>query len=541
LNKNILQALHEATRTPTRGVYKDDMKQMVLSNTNDLIDFYIKILPDSEYEIVSFIEEQSHGFTRKYGEKKLPRIRKLKKLISTNPDYQMFRVFVGYDPDYLEERDWKKAGELRNKKIQEYITDISTGNFKEWQKRILSVIKNYSSSQLGEYQYFSNIFLRGLGEQKPSIAFELIKQNEKELAPFLLPLIAGIWESNSSDIAKALISQWINSNKHLAICASVFDYVKEIDKGLMENCFKKARTSKDVNALNSLVDSIVTNFTKHKELKSLFIQIIKELTSNNNTYWVNHIWYRPESILNSLAGKDYEVILENLILAPRFDYHVETVLLPVAEKYPRQVINFFNRRVSEQTKRRNDYGYDAIPFDLHKINKSLQKHAEVVLSEIIKWYSQKDVRFQWEASHLIQAIFPSFQKELETELNRLIISGKEKNAKIVLSILRAYKGEPFIHNVCKNFIKQSPYVEKFKDSLLIALSQTGVVSGEYGFVNAYKQKLEEVQSWKKDRSKPIKAFINEYEDYLNKQILLERKRADEDIEMRKREYGSPEE
>ncbi|HDH05247.1 MAG TPA: hypothetical protein ENH01_05975 [Nitrospirae bacterium] len=541
LQKNILQVLNESTRTPARGEYKDDMKQMILTNTNELIDFYINILPGLEYEVISAIEEQSHWFTRKFGDKDIPQVRKLKKLIATNSDYQVFRVFVGYDRDYLEERDWKKAEKLRREKIQEYITDISSKNFKEWQKRILSVIKNYSSGQLGGYQYFSNIFLRGLGKKKPSIAFKLIQQNEKELEPFLLPLIAGIWKSRSSEIAKALVTKWIDSDKHLTICAALFDYVEEIDKRLLDSCFRKSKKNGDVNALNNIVDSIITNYPKHKNLKSLFMQSIKELTRNNNTYWVNNIWYRPESILNSLTEKDYDVILENLILITRVDYHVETVLVPVAARYPKKVINFFSKRVAEQTKRMNDFSYDAIPFDLHKINEPLQKHVKVVINEIIKWYSQKTGRFEWEASHLIQAIFPTFNKEVEKELIRLIKSKKEKNAKIVLSILRAYKGEPFLHNVCKNFVRHSPYMEKFKGSLFNALSQTGVVSGEYGFMNAYKQKLEEVQLWKKDRSKAIKAFIKEYEVYLNKQIAFEQKRADEDIELRKREYGVPEE
>jgi len=541
IKKNILHALNGASESPIRGEYKDDMKQMILSNTKDLINFYITLVPDSEYEIISAIEKQSHWFIQKYGDKKLPQIRKLKKLIASNPQYQMFRVFVGYDPDYLDERDWKKAGEIRNKKIQEYIADISDGNIKEWQKRILSVIRNYSSSQFGEYQYFSNGFLRGLGRQKPAIAFELIKQNEKELEPFLLPLIAGIWESNSSDIARDIIAKWISSNKHLSICAALFEFVEDIDKKLMENCFRKSKSRRDVDALNSLAGSIIKHYPNHKELKSLFMRCIKELTHNNNTYWVNNVWYRPESILNSLNAYDYDDILENLISVPRVDYHVETVLLPVAEKYPEKVINFFSTRVLEKTRRMNDYGYNAIPFDLHKIHKSLQTHSKVVVREIIKWYSKKDARFQWEAGHLIQAIFPTFNKELETELNRLIRSGKEKNARIVISILRAYKGEPFIHNACKNFITHSPYAEKFIHSLFIALSQTGVVSGEYGFRDAYKLKLEEVQPWKKDRSKAIKAFISEYEKYLNQQILSEEKRAEGDIELRKREYGSPEE
>jgi hypothetical protein len=538
LKMNILPVLNEATRTPTRGEYKDDMKQIILSNTNELIDFYTNILPGSEYEVISVIEEQSHWITRKFGDKDLPQV---KKLIATNSDYQMFRVFVGYDRDYLEEIDFKKAEEIRRKKIQGYITDISDSNFKDWQKRILSVIKNYSSSQIGEYQYYGNVFLFGLGKQKPSFASELIRQNENELEPFLLPLIAGMWKSTSFKIAKALVTKWIDSNKHLSICARLFEYVEEIDKQLLKNCFNKSKKSRDVNTLNSIINSIIANYPNYKDLESLFIQSIKELTRNNNTWWVNNIWYRPESIINSLDEKGYDVIIENLILIPRVDYHVEAVLMPVATKYPQKIINFFRKRVVGKTKKENNFSYDAIPFDLHKINESLQKHTKVVVNEIIKWYSQKTGRFEWEASHLIQAIFPSFNKDLETELIKLIKSKKEKKAKIVLSILRAYKGESFIHNVCKNFIMHSPYVEKFKDSLFIALSQTGVVSGEYGFANAYKQRLEEVQPWKKDRNKAIKAFINEYEDYLNKQIVFERKRADEDIELRKREYGSPDE
>jgi ppGpp synthetase/RelA/SpoT-type nucleotidyltranferase len=541
VKKNIMQTLYEATRTPIRGEYRDDMKQMLLSNTNDLIDFYITILPDAEYEVISVIEGQSHRFARKFGDKDLPQVRKPKKLIAANSDYQMFRVLVGYDRDYLEERDSKKTEKLRRKKIREYITDISDKNFKEWQKRILSVIENYSSSQSGAYQYFSNVFLFGLGKQKPSIALELTQQNEKELEPFLLPLIAGIWESGSSQTAKALVTKWIDSNKHLSVCAALFDRVKEIDKGLMENCLKKSKISRDINALNNLVDSIITNYPKHKGLKSLFVQSIKELTRNNDTCWVNHIWYRPESILDSLTEKEYDVILKNLILIPRVDYHVETVLFPVTEKYPKKVIGFFYNRVKKKADNPDDFSYDAIPFDLHKINEPLQKHAKVVLNKIIKWYSEKTGRFEWEASHLIQAIFPSLNTELEKELIRLIKSKNEKNAKIVLSILKAYKGEPFLHNVCKNFVRHSPYVKKFKDSLFIMLSQTGVVSGEYGFVNAYKQKLEEVQPWKKDRSRAIKAFLKEYEDYLNKQIAFAQKRAGEDIELRKREYGEPEE
>ncbi len=66
----------------------------------------------------------------------------------------------------------------------------------------------------------------------------------------------------------------------------------------------------------------------------------------------------------------------------------------------------------------------------------------------------------------------------------------------------------------------------------------GVVSGEYGFVEGYKKKKEEIQGWKKGKNKAIQLFVKEYEDHLEKRILYEKKQADEVIELRKRQFNS---
>ena len=64
----------------------------------------------------------------------------------------------------------------------------------------------------------------------------------------------------------------------------------------------------------------------------------------------------------------------------------------------------------------------------------------------------------------------------------------------------------------------------------------GVVWGEYGFVKGYERKKQEIQEWKNDKNKVIKKFAQEYESYLSKRIDYEKKGADEDIEIRKREF-----
>ncbi len=98
------------------------------------------------------------------------------------------------------------------------------------------------------------------------------------------------------------------------------------------------------------------------------------------------------------------------------------------------------------------------------------------------------------------------------------------------------QGEEFLHNVCKELIKEYPKNEDYRKKIFIVLSQMGVVSGEYGFVKGFEKKKEEIQSWKKDKNKTIQLFVKEYEDYLEKRILYEKKQADEDIELRKRRF-----
>ncbi|MDO8886074.1 RelA/SpoT domain-containing protein [Candidatus Oleimmundimicrobium sp.] len=292
--RKIIQVLQEATQLPQKGDYGKDMENMILGNTNTLINYYISVVPGADNEIIKDIEKQICWFVRRFSREKLPRIKELQFLIASNTEYEMFRTFVGYD--FIEDLDWEKAEEERKKKIQGFIDGISEESYNNWERKILSVIKNYSLLEdRGEFQYF-NIFLNELAQQKPKIAYKLLTEKEIELEPFLIHLVAGIWKSRSKKCAKDLISKWIDEGEHLPICACIFDYVEEIDKALLDKIFKEAKKVKDRdiqnNTFNNIIQSIVRNYPKHKNTKNLFIDTIKELTKNENWWWVNNVWYR---------------------------------------------------------------------------------------------------------------------------------------------------------------------------------------------------------------------------------------------------------
>jgi hypothetical protein len=536
--QKIIQTLQEATRLPDRGGYDKDMENMVLNNTNALIDYYISIIPNADNEIVKDIEGQIHWLIEWFGKERLPRIKELQSIIVSNKEYEIFRTLVGYDYYFPEDFDWEKVEKERRNKIQEFINNISEENYNDWERKILSVTKNYSLLEdRGEFQHF-NIFLNELAKQKPKIAYKLLTKNESKLKPFLIHLISGIWESKLKRLAKELISKWVNEGKHLSECALVFDYVGAMDKSLISEIFKKAKEIEDKDVqndiYNNIIRAVVKNYPKHKNTKSLFINSIRGLTKNKNWYWIRNSWRHKDLILKSLTKRDVDTIFENLLFLPDIKFPAEEVLTPIAEKYPQKIISFFNKRLLIQKKREDHY--DAIPYRLHQIKKPLSDNSEIIIPEILKWFKKKDYLLNWEGSRLIQAIFPIFNKSLEEELIKLIKSKNEKDIRVVFNILRAYKGEEFLHNVCKELIREYPKNKDYRKKIFSVLSQIGAVWGEYGSVEGFKKKKEEIQSWKKDKNKAIQLFVKKYEDYLEKRILHEKKQADEDIELRKRRF-----
>lgn len=533
--QQILQTLGQVTHTPYTGDYTPELEKIILENTNTLISYYSSFVKKADNEIIKIIEEQLHWFVKRF-QKGLKNIKKLRSLIGKNAEYDMYKVFVGWDYRFSDDLDYHEAEKERKQKINEYIKQITDGSFLQWQKKLLSVIKNYEQLEdRGQFQYF-NIFLNELGKQKPEIAQKLILENEKELEPFLIHLIAGVWQSNQKESVKKILEKWIKKNKHLPVCAYIFEYVKEIDEPLLNKIYKKAKEQSDVNALTNVIRLIVSNFEQSKIGKDLFVDSIKELTKHKNYWWVNHVWFRGNSILGALNKNDWKTVLESLLIAQSVDYHLEVILSVVAQNSPRELVDFFYERMKIQAKKKREERYDAIPFDLHKLNDPLSQNAKAVVEEILKWFKKEDWLSYWEGGHFLQAIFPAFHQELEEQMIKLLRSKIKNKAKIVLYILRSYKGETFLHNVCKEFIKQYPKSKKYKQELFIVLSQMGVVSGEYGFVEGYERKKQEIQEWKKDKNRIIKNFAQEYEKYLSNRIDYEKKRADEDIEIRKREF-----
>ena len=122
-----------------------------------------------------------------------------------------------------------------------------------------------------------------------------------------------------------------------------------------------------------------------------------------------------------------------------------------------------------------------------------------------------------------------------------MINTDQKSAlEVAFSVLSKHHGQDFLWGVVRGIVEkywQDKKYKKIEGSLFGYLSQTGVVSGEYGFVEALQSKKQQLQQFKNDPSQAAQAFIKAYDNYLDQRMDYEKKRADEDIEFRKREIS----
>src|SRR3989339_647198 len=118
LNKfAILEALQIATHTPMSAHYGEDMETMVRDNLDEILKFYISIAPSTDLDVVYKIEKQLHRFKRRF-EKDAPiNLAELDAVIQKNEPYQLYRILVGYDGDYLPDVDFEESRKIRDEKI----------------------------------------------------------------------------------------------------------------------------------------------------------------------------------------------------------------------------------------------------------------------------------------------------------------------------------------------------------------------------------------------------------------------------------------
>lgn len=563
IKRQMISAFNAAAYTPNMCSYSDDLLAIILKDCVTIVNFYIDLIENEQYEIlesiesdVCFLYRRAVGIFEGNNIKNcqcLDHCRQLKERaiqfrdkLNKNNEYVVYKTLVGFESVFNEswvnsEWDIRGKNEYRESEIQKYVDHFIDDNTDFWGKIIIRCTKT-ESKDMATFPLFGK-YLNLLSTRHPEFIFNLITCHEESLMRFSCAILDGLLKSNLQKNIVDKMNQWVEQGKYLSDCARVFEYHQPIDNDLLNKIFTIAKKNADSFALIKVMAVSAKNYTESLSIiKTLFIPALQELTRLKSSRWVSDFWYRPETkeIISILDEQETKILLDNLIFLEQIDFHVEEILALIAEKYPKIILDFFRSRLSVGNKNvGHAYHYDAIPFNFHRLDASLSKYPELVIDTVCSWYDD-DQLFVFHGSRLINNIFPNFPKELEEELTKLLKAGEERSIRIVIAILHNYQGKPVINNICKQIIEILPEDSKFLSEVEIVLQNTGVLEGEFGRINALKQKKEGISSWLNDSNQKIKSFAKRYISGLDKQIINEQRCAEESIELRKHQFGDNE-
>jgi hypothetical protein len=244
--------------------------------------------------------------------------------------------------------------------------------------------------------------------------------------------------------------------------------------------------------------------------------------------------------VRDLTGEGVEVVLQNLLHAPRIDTHEEFILNAIADTRPTRIFDFFEERLKYSSSAETEGRYEPIPYEFYELKKSFQKIPDHAVDTARRLFVSGDYMFQYNGARLISAAFPAFSDQLNRKLTSIVKNGTRDDLEFVVRILASYDGEAFVEPLCKEIVRRLPPNDSLWGNVELVLQATGTVMGEFGLVEAYRGKRDALVPWLSDADEKVRSFAQDYIASLDRQIAAEQRRSEEEFEMRKRRYEEPE-
>ena len=550
----VVEALSEGTRASHWGS-SDELDQVLAATTREITAFYAALSrrPDTDGHLLLAVEEQLYWVRRRFDEQALPSLATTESALAENEEYQVFRTLIGHGGRLNPDFDFAREREERRARTEEYVGFVTEETSGQWRARIVSMMASYEAEP-GAYLQMGE-FLHLLGRDRPEFALRLLQDHELELEPMHYAIITGLQESPAQDGLYDLLTGWVDDSKHLATCAAVCASAGQLDTDLADRVLARARTEGDGEALTALSHSLASCLGDDADARPRLVGVVRELSGLEHTAWVATLAH-VEGVASALAADAPETVLEALLPLGVIGLEAEAFLKPIAEAHPERVVEFFRDRVAreanatevERGQQRGQRRHcDAVPWSFYELGVALAEHAAVVVPAVLGWADAEGEESRWRyrlaAADLLHAAWPVYGEPIEQHLVASIRPDDAGSLMPLFAVLDKYDGTESLWTTCKAIIvayAAGPDYDGIRSRLQSVLSNTGVVTGEYGMAEAHERKAAEIEEWPDDDNPAVMAFLDDYRSYLERIALGDRRRATREAEHRRREFGSQE-
>ena len=558
--RKVKQALLDATRFPQRGGAESALRLTILENSARVARFFTSVANTLSHELLQTLEQSFlwlYRHSRRAADASaedapiaiarrafIDAIFAFRDGINANREFVVYKTLVGFESVFLPE--WEGDGmdpaaeeAYRNERISELVADVNATNADAWLK-ILQRCASTRSNDLATFPPFGR-FLEELARIRPEIVEPYFDRLGDDLANFLPAMLRGMETTARWPGTKARIDQWVSQRRYLSQILWHQRFTDKIDVGLIKQAL--AFAVEDGNDRAVLIAAEIcaarSEVIPREEISSIFTAAIAYWKSKGSTVWADAIWVHlvKGSLIAALSPEQVDLVVSALVVRRSVDHQAEYVLVGIAKRFPEKVIDFFGERLRQRDDDDVVDQYEAVPYSFTTLRPHLAATGEYVLAQCRAWHREKPELFEFRGGRLLSVLFPEFTSELEGHLKKMLATDGAGAARFVLDVLAGYRGSPATHELYKLIVDAVPDEDQVLGSVEVALISTGVVSGEFGMVEAYQRKKNEFQPWLTDSRPRVKAYAEAHDRMLDRMIAAEQRRSEEDLEARKREYG----
>lgn len=560
--RRTVNTIFEATHTPSSANYSKDLLVRILNDSAAVAEFCREIAASDRYEMIQTVEDKllwqhrrnqgirndpkSDAQTLEAADGLRESIIAFRNVVDANRQFTIYKTLVGFESVFPpawdnESFDYSEEEAYRKERIDELVAEVNADNADEW-FAIIQRCAQTESNDLGTFPSFG-MFLEKLSRGKPQIVLGFIDKLNERLRGFLGIMLSGLAQSDSRADMEERISQWLTDDKHLVQIAHYFRFAPTLDSAVLQEVLAAGIRKNDDGTVAQVLATVAFRYKDGTPslIDSIIMPAIDYFTKKGDARWVNVVWFlsKDRSFLPDLNAAQVDIALKSLLHLPEVESHAERVLVLLAATFPEEVFDFFGDRLAFSASRNERGRYQAIPYQFHGLEKSVANIADHAIDTARRWFGNSDRLFQFTGGRLLSISFPNFPDALKDKFSSLIRSGSQDDVAFVVRVLSSYTGQPFLYETCREIVRALPTDDRLLGDVQMILQSTGVVSGEFGLVEAYQQKREAIAAWLSDDDSKVRSFAEKYVGSLDLQIAAEQRRSEEDIEMRKRMYDDP--
>jgi len=350
-------------------------------------------------------------------------------------------------------------------------------------------------------------------------------------------MLHSLSDAGHSGAVVPLIEAWVAEDKHLASIAWYLQFAQAFRFDLLATITAKGLASEDDQVLRNVTVAAARQSAEHPEglFDQVFLPAAQSLSSRRLFGWVGGMFNWDQlGLLKGLSAPQVAPLMKLLVEVPRLGTDGEALLAVVAREHLQAAIELIGERFAYE-RDKSDFRYEDLPYGLHYLREPLAAAPAEIVAAARRWFDADPGIAEFRGGRLIAELFPNIEHPLYPLLYSHIEDGRQ-GIDFVLSVLRAYEGQEFLHPLLRAIVGVLPADDDLLHIVEIVIGSSGVLTGEYGSVEAQEARKALVAEWTNNENEAVRAFAARFIRAADNQLAMERRRADRSVALRKISY-----